>query len=89
MFKFVDPPKDRTKEVVRELDIYILRIIEWWYDHNSEPITVRTISKQLTARNLGGTSTSTVHRGLTRLEDMGYIRKVNGEVRLTSKQWRD
>jgi len=88
MFKFVDPPKEDTKEAVFVIDFHILRIIEWWYDHNSAPISVRTISKQLVARNLGGSSTSTVHRGLTRLEQMGYIRKVNGEVRLTSKEWR-
>lgn len=89
MFKFVDPPKDLTKEGSNALDVHILRIIEWWYDHNTKPISIRIISRQLVARNLGGSSTSTVSRGLTRLEESGYIKKVDGEVRLTHKQWKE
>jgi DNA-binding IclR family transcriptional regulator len=84
MFEFI-PRKKSNPGPHHAFDRQVFFVVERWYDTNEKPVSVRDICNKM-----GNLAPSTVHRSLTRLMDMGYIRRdAQGVLRLTDKRWKD
>lgn len=83
MFQFIPRKVGQTSEH-HDFDRRVFFAINSWYFSNEKPLSVRMICQKVDA------APSTVHRSLTRLTNMGYIKRDGqGVLRLTDKRWKD
>ena len=84
MFQFI-PRQKPNRSPHHEFDRQVFRVVEALCSSIEEPVSVRMIGDKM-----GNIAPSTIHRSLTRLMEMGYIRRdTQGVLRLTDKRWKD